>query len=374
MPCGMGSLRLQRDELFAGPANSGETLRSDVAPSSSQFSPTSSGQRPAYKRQAKKQPVIDNRYELGECIGEGAMGVVYRCRHQRLRRPLAIKILRRRFAFDEEIVQRFLNEAAVASAIDNQHVVSVSDCGMLDDGRPYLVMEYLKGRSLADVLVDSRRMRVRAAVEVAVQVCSGLSAAHSMGVVHRDLKPENIHLCELPNGELLVKLLDFGIAKIVDATCALTQSGTLFGTPHYMSPEQARGDKVDQRTDVYALGVLLHEMLCGRPPYDGETTLQILARHRYQPVGAIRQLRGQAQRVSPELDATIQCCLAKLAEERFSSAEELRARLQQIPLEPGDTRIKLAPPVRRRIGVRRDDRHPPRIQLFQPQRSDLHRW
>lgn len=300
-----------------------------------------------YQRSAA-DGVIDNRYALGRLIGEGATGKVYHCRHLRLRRQLAIKVLRRQFAFDRELTELFLNEAAAASAIDSINVVQVRDCGILQDGRPYLVMDFLEGESLYERLAQEPQPALEVVLDIFRQLCNGLLAAHAAGVVHRDLKPENIHLCPSDDQGVVVKLLDFGVAKIVDAASSVTRSGALFGTPQYMSPEQSRGAAVDARADIYAAGVLLYEMLTGRLPFDGETTLEVLTKQRYQPAAPPRQMRGMQSRVSIDLEQLLLRCLAKEPGNRFQGVSELLKSLDQSELCTQRPKKALTPPRNRR--------------------------
>ena len=208
--------------------------------------------------------VIDGRYRIEAEIGEGGMGIVYRCRHVRLEKDSAIKILRRDHGHSEDVVRRFLKEARLASSIKHPHVVDLSDCGELPEGGAYYVMELLAGEALADTLARERRVPPEDAFDLMLQVIDGLSAAHAMEIVHRDLKPENVFLTETADGPPHVKLLDFGIARAKDSKDTLP--GTVLGTPEYMAPEQALGIVVDTRADLYALGVMLFELLTGRVP------------------------------------------------------------------------------------------------------------
>ena len=294
---------------------------------------------------------IDGRYRIDALIGEGGMGLVYEATHTRLNKPLAIKVLRRENTKDPEVLERFQREAESASAIGNQHIVDVSDFGTLDDGSTYFVMERLHGADLIDAIDMAGRMPEQRAVHIAVQICRALGAAHDAGIVHRDLKPENVFLIERDGMEDFVKVLDFGIAKVAHGPNRLTRAGEVLGTPHYMSPEQCEGEGIDHRTDIYALGVLLYEMLTGHVPHDADTMMGILTKHLYEdPIPP----KVHVQRVSAELDAVIMRCLEKDPARRYQTMHEVGADLRRIDLgEPtaGPQRVTLAmeAPSRKRI-------------------------
>ena len=218
-----------------------------------------------------------DRYSIIERRGEGAMGVVYRAQHQHLHdRQVALKMLYRELARDPVIVDRFFREAKAASSIANQHIVKVLDFGKSSEGDSFLVMEYLEGASLREVLEKEQILPLQRAFTICLQIAQALHAAHDKGIVHRDLKPGNIVLVE-EGGQEIVKLLDFGIAQLSEfKENRLTREGIVLGTPAYMSPEQASGRGVDHRTDIYALGTILYEILTGRCPFDGETAKEVL--------------------------------------------------------------------------------------------------
>jgi len=222
---------------------------------------------------------------------------------------------------------RFRRAAQSASAMGSQHICDVSDFGTLPDGSTYFVMEYLDGPSLKGALEKQNPMPVPRIVDIGIQLCDALGAAHDRGIVHRDLKPDNIHLVKLGNQTDFVKVLDFGIAKVGGASAKkLTAAGQVFGTPHYMSPEQCAGREVDSRTDVYAIGVMLYEMSCGRVPFDADNLMGVLTKHVYENPIPPREFPPPVQ-VPPGLEAVILKCLAKQPDQRYQSMAGLRAAL-----------------------------------------------
>ncbi len=274
--------------------------------------------------------VIVGNYRIVGELGRGGMGVVYRAEHVHLGRPAALKMLHPSMSSDQVIVQRFFNEARAASAIDHPGIVAIHDFGVHSDGRAYLVMALLRGESLQRRL-ERGGVGPAEACNILGQVCAALAAAHAQGIVHRDLKPDNIFLAanEMMPGGVQAVLLDFGIAKLADdRTSGLrTQTGSLLGTPAYMSPEQCMGrSDIDYRTDLYSLGCVLFHVLCGRPPFLSEhgTGMMIAAQIRDEPPHP-RALNPHA----PESLAAIALrLLAKDPAARFRSAGELRSALQ----------------------------------------------
>ena len=272
-----------------------------------------------------------NNYRVSELLGEGGMGAVYLAEHPFMGRKAAIKVLRREFAEDRGLVERFMNEARAANAIRHPNIIDIIDVGRMPSGIPYLMMEFLEGESLAHRLLRGS-VPVPEVIDIVLQMTSALAAAHSKGIVHRDLKPDNLFLVpdDAAPGGIRVKVLDFGIAKLRDdlsGGMAKTQAGALMGTPPYMSPEQCRGitDQIDHRTDVYALGIILYEMLCGAPPFVSEGWGEVVLAHLTKPPPSPRS-RNAA--IPETLEVLIMKALAKNPDERFSTAIEMRSALR----------------------------------------------
>ena len=276
-------------------------------------------------------------FRITELLGGGGMGTVYMAEHPGLGRRAAVKVLHAQLAADPEIVQRFFNEARAANAVGHPGIVEVLDFGTLPSGAPYIVMELLPGESLAARLRRTGRLPVAAAVEVADQVADALGAAHRKGIVHRDLKPDNLFLVADSEsghspGRPVVKVLDFGVAKLQQLPGGSgdlrTRTGIMMGTPQYMSPEQCRDARdVDHRADVYSLGVVLHEMLAGAPPFVSSSWGELVHLHIGVPAPALRDCGAD---VPQSLEAIVRRALEKDPNARFASMEELRAALRAI--------------------------------------------
>jgi serine/threonine-protein kinase len=256
------------------------------------------------------------------------MGVVYLAQHPVIGRKVAIKLLHAVLARDQDIVARFFNEARAIHMIAHENIVEILDFGQTNDGQPYFIMEYLTGESLSEA-VGRGPMTPDQVDAIGVQMCRALSAAHSKGIVHRDLKPHNVQLCVKADGALLVKILDFGVAKILaspdGSQSVKTRTGSLMGTPLYMSPEQCKGaGLLDHRTDIYSLGVMLFEMIAGRPPFIAEGVGELFAKHMLEDPPQVTEF---APSTPPHMAAAIMKALAKEPDARFQSMEEFRKAL-----------------------------------------------
>lgn len=270
---------------------------------------------------------IDQRYRVDSLLGEGGMGLVYRVTHTRLNKPLAMKVLRRENTRDPEVLARFRREAESASNIGNRHIIDISDFGELSDGSTYFIMECLDGLDLIDAIDSVDRMPEERALHIAIQVSRALGAAHDAGIIHRDLKPENVFLIRRDGVDDFVKVLDFGIAKVGNGPNRLTRAGEVLGTPHYMSPEQCEGEDVDHRTDIYALGVLLYEMVTGHVPHDADTMMGILTKHMYEePIPP----KIRVPHVSDDLEELIMRCLEKQPARRYQTMHEVLGDLERV--------------------------------------------
>ena len=230
------------------------------------------------ERDRRIDTLLDGKYEIVRVLGAGGMGKVYEARHKEIGRRVAVKFLLPEFAAHPEVTRRFKNEARAAGKLDHENIAAVHDIGQAIDGSSYLVMDYLDGHDCENLLAREGPLPVPRVIGLILQVCRGLQAAHAAGIVHRDLKPANLYIVKRADRTDWIKILDFGIAKLRSSEeTADTATGLAMGTAHYMSPEQARGDKsVDQRTDVYALGVILYELLSGKKPHTGDSYLEII--------------------------------------------------------------------------------------------------
>jgi serine/threonine-protein kinase len=272
--------------------------------------------------------VLAGKYAVKRRIGEGGMGLVYEGVHREIDKRVAIKVLRDDLSRRPEVVARFRQEAKSASRIGHENIVDISDFGETARGASYFVMEFLEGEDLANVLGRDVTVDPERACAILLQCCRALSATHAKGIVHRDIKPENIFLTKRDGKDDFVKIVDFGIAKMSDIETdgapgrKLTKTGMIFGTPEYMSPEQAAGRELDHRVDVYALGIILYECVAGRVPFEGDTFMGILTQHLFAELPPIREINPAAT-ISRELELVIRKALAKEPDERYQDTEEL---------------------------------------------------
>src|SRR4051812_27015878 len=273
-------------------------------------------------------------YEIVSALGAGGMGEVYRAFDPRLGRDVAIKVLPSGFSSDAERLQRFSVEARAASALNHPNILIVFDIGSVN-GSPYLVTELLEGATLKEVLLEQQKLSTRKAIDFAVQIANGLSAAHQKGIIHRDLKPDNLFICK--GGR--VKILDFGLAKLIEAapksgsgnTATLTHpgtsAGTVLGTVGYMSPEQVRGLPTDARSDIFSFGSILFEMLSGERAFTGDSAADISSAILKEEPPELRRFNAT---ITPALELIVLHCLEKDAADRFQSAKDLSFALHSI--------------------------------------------
>ncbi len=261
------------------------------------------------------------RYNIIEELGKGGMGRVYLVRDEKLDEEIAIKVLKPEIAADKSMIERFKNELKLARKIAHKSICKMYDLNEEED-TPYITMEYVPGKDLKSFIREKGKLSEEETIAIAKQVCEGLAEAHELGVIHRDLKPQNIMIDEKSNA----KVMDFGIARSVEAP-GITHTGMMIGTPDYISPEQAEGEEADQRSDIYALGVILYEMVTGRVPFKGDTALSVALKHKAQLPKEPRKLNPE---VSESLNRLILICMEKDRERRYQKAEELLADLRNI--------------------------------------------
>jgi serine/threonine-protein kinase len=281
--------------------------------------------------------ILSGRYETGEKLGTGGMSNVYKATDLILERTVAVKVLAEHLSDDERFVARFRREALAVAKLIHPNIVQVYDTGE-DDGRHYIVMEYVDGRSGAQILQRSGPVEPEVAAEIGVQACAGLDYAHRRGIIHRDVKPGNLMIVGGPvgGGEMIVKLTDFGIARAIEQT-RITQVGSVVGTAAYLSPEQVRGEEATPATDVYALGVVLYQFLTGRLPYEGSSLAELAVRQQNEKPLPPSTYNSE---VPETLGAAVLRALEGDPNQRYASADELAAGLR-LGLEGGDVTLPL---------------------------------
>jgi len=270
--------------------------------------------------------LVGGRYQIDAVVAEGAMGRVYVATHQLLGRRFAVKVLHPELARNEELAMRFLREAQAAARIESDHVVDIVDFGRLDDGTGYFVMEYLDGQTLGQLIKDRTRIDAELTREIGAQIAHGVAAAHAIDIIHRDLKPDNIALVERSGASYFPKILDFGIAKHPTSSSEgpITIAGSLVGSPYYMAPEQIIGGTIAPQTDIYAMGIMLFEMITGAPPFLADSVAHVLQQHVDAAPPTIAERGGECP---PHLERVIRRCLEKKPEDRYPSARDLIAEL-----------------------------------------------
>jgi eukaryotic-like serine/threonine-protein kinase len=278
--------------------------------------------------------VLDSKYRLDARLGQGGMGTIYKATHLRLDKSVAVKLINPNLSTDAEFVRRFQREAKAASRLEHPNIAVAHDFGATTDGTLYMVMEFVDGQTLRDVLRADGPLDPPRIVRILRQVADALERAHEQSVVHRDLKPQNIMLAKGRKGQEVVKLLDFGIAKsLSDGPTQLTATGLVLGTPQYMSPEQVQATTIDGRSDLYALGVILYEMLIGEVPFNKGSALATSICHLHEhPVPP--SVRRPDLVISPTLEAIAMRCLEKKPDDRFASAGEFAEALEGVATEP----------------------------------------
>jgi serine/threonine protein kinase len=301
--------------------------------------------------------IVDGRYRVLDAIGRGGVGVVYRVEHMRMGKVAAMKVLHRDLVDDAEVQQRFEREAAAVSKLHHPHTVQVFDFGMAN-GALYLIMEYVRGQDLARVLERDGALPWARAAPILVQICGALQEAHEMGVIHRDLKPENVLITRTTAGRDYAKVLDFGLAKLDQRerdNLAATDRQQIVGTPYFMAPEQIRGDEVDARTDIYAFGALMFELLTNTHLYTGSTAVGVLTKHLTAEPDA-PSMRAPKLGIPPQVDHLCRKALARDPSQRWKSAAELAEAIEEVYVEtvgditgPGSSRSKRLPLVRRTL-------------------------
>jgi eukaryotic-like serine/threonine-protein kinase len=312
--------------------------------------------------------VLGDRFLVQELLGQGGSGTIYRAEHVTLRRKVAIKVLHTELSRDDLAVERFRREATTVAEIDNEHIVEIHDFGRTPDGRLYLAMELLEGETLDAVLLRDKQLSIERAADILIQVGEALMEAHAIGYVHRDLRPRNIYLSVRRGKANFIKLLDFGLAKLVETEgqAASTSLGMTFGDPRYMSPEQARGDRIDRRADIYQLGCVAYEMLTGAPPFSGARVFDILTK---QVTEAPQPLPTRRPGVPLWMEAAVTKMLAKDPENRFATTSRMVEALRR-GIEAGEVmeddvarrRESIPPPsvsrVMQRMGMASSDEAP----------------
>jgi|GEM_PF-3023512 len=277
--------------------------------------------------------VIDGKYEILEVVGRGGMGIVYKAHHKFINKDVAIKLLNSQLCNSPQVVTRFQREAMASARIEHPNVCQVTDSGRTPDGTLYIVMELLQGRPLQDIIGEEAPLPISRIINISKQILSALQKAHELKIIHRDLKPENIMVIKNDDGSETVKIMDFGIAKVaIDdvPTTPLTTAGMVFGTPHYISPEQASGDPVDGRSDLYSLGCIMYEMATGKKPFESDTLGGLLRKHVTAEIPKIAGSGGDVPEKLKHFSSLVARLMAKSPDDRPSTARDVLSLLEKI--------------------------------------------
>lgn len=271
---------------------------------------------------------LDNKYLVQSILGEGGMAVVYKAHHVQMERTVVIKVMQGWLLSNRNSIERFERECKLTAKLNHPNVVSVYDVGTIAGKEPYLVMEFIKGESLGDKIHNEGNLPFAVSANIIIQVCRGLQEAHSMGIIHRDLKPDNILLQHKSDRPDWVKIVDFGISNLVEGTKRLTKTGRMVGTPEYIAPEQLKDRPIDIRTDLYAVGIILFEMLTGQVPFEGETAEAILMKHLLEEPPSMASIREELKEDNP-FEPIVTKLLRKDPDERYQTATELRLDVEK---------------------------------------------
>jgi predicted Ser/Thr protein kinase len=327
----------------------------DTAVAVADSAPTPIAGTPAVSLNDLEGVTLSGRYLVRRKVGQGGMGAVFEATHTEIGGRYAIKVLLDKYAQRDAIVRRLKQEAQLATSLEHEHIIRVTDFGNTDDGRTYVVMEYLEGESLAECIARESKLPEQRILSIAAQTASALAAAHAKGIVHRDIKPENLFLMKRKEKDF-VKVVDFGISKSLRASeeqeqepPRLTQTGMVLGTPLYMSPEQARGDEsLDHRVDIYALGVIMYEAATGHVPFSGTNYLSVISQVLNEEPKPLRELRPE---LSEEFEAIVAHAMTKDRAHRYASANDMLADLNALIDDPtrSTERAKITGPRRRML-------------------------
>jgi serine/threonine protein kinase len=282
-------------------------------------------------KEIERGTTIADRYEVMEELGRGGMGNVYRVVDKKINEEMALKLLHPVIAAEEKTIERFKNELKLARKITHKNVCRMYDLNE-EEGTPYITMEYVRGEDLKSMIRMTGQLSVRRALSIAKQICEGLAEAHRIGVLHRDLKPRNIMVDKEGNA----RIMDFGIARSLKAE-GITGDGIMVGTPEYMSPEQVKGEETDERSDIYSLGIILFEMLTGKIPFDGDTSLTIAFKQRTEEPPDPLDFNTQ---IPEELSTVILKCMEKEKKKRYQNSREVFSELDQIEKEKREQRLE----------------------------------